>query len=112
MSAAAVLRTFSRSHEHEADFIGLRYAAKAGFDPRAAVEFWRRAEVLEQGNSRFALLRTHPTNAERIRRMEAQLPSVIPLYETAKSQMAVPVPEVDRRREGAVEMVNPGGQTP
>ncbi|MDA1000131.1 MAG: M48 family metallopeptidase, partial [bacterium] len=40
-----ILLPFSRAHESEADRLGLTYMAKAGYDPRAAVDFWQRMEA-------------------------------------------------------------------
>ncbi len=73
---------FSREQETEADAIGLQYMAQAGYDPRAAVEVWRRFEQLEsstQGVPQF--LSTHPTAGNRIRNLQALLPEATAIYE-------------------------------
>ncbi|HYN00664.1 MAG TPA: M48 family metallopeptidase, partial [Aestuariivirgaceae bacterium] len=44
-----ILLPFSRSQESEADVLGLSYMAKAGFDPRAAVELWQNMEKVGGG---------------------------------------------------------------
>lgn len=82
---------FSRGHEKEADYIGLRYAAKAGYDPRAAISFWQRLagarDGQEGGAPRLkALLSTHPSNRDRIAALEAAMPAVLPLYEQAQKR--------------------------
>lgn len=69
----------SRAQESEADHIGMRYMARAGYDPRAAVEFWQRfADFNKQkGGSSSALtafLRTHPLDEVRIRQLQEWLP--------------------------------------
>jgi predicted Zn-dependent protease len=68
-----------RAQESEADRIGIRYMARAGYDPRAAVEFWQRfAEFNKQkggSSSPFtAFLRTHPLDEVRIRQLQEWLP--------------------------------------
>jgi predicted Zn-dependent protease len=74
----------SRFQEAEADKIGLRYAARAGYDPRAAVAFWlkmnQRAGDAAGGP---AFLRTHPSGEDRIAALNAEIPLVMPLYEAA-----------------------------
>lgn len=80
---------FSRNHESEADHIGVRYAAKAGYDPRASITFWQK---MAKQKSRpggvvgavMELVSTHPVDAERIQQLQAWMPEVMPLYETAK----------------------------
>jgi len=67
----------SRSQESEADQIGLIYMARAGYDPEAAVDFWRRfAEFNQQqgGSVTPAFLRTHPTDETRIRQLQEWMP--------------------------------------
>ncbi|KAI0062113.1 hypothetical protein BV25DRAFT_1804489 [Artomyces pyxidatus] len=66
----------SRTHELEADTIGLRVAAKACFDPAAAPAMFRRLGALEekQGRLNVDFLYTHPTSETRVKRLEAQLP--------------------------------------
>ena len=67
-----VMLPFSRSHETEADLIGLRLMAKAGYDPQAAINFWQR---FDKGNNDIvtALTSTHPCDADRISTLSANL---------------------------------------
>ena len=48
-ASLGVILPYSRLHEEEADEIGLLYAAKAGYDPRAAYGFWGAHESLSGG---------------------------------------------------------------
>lgn len=75
---------FSRSHESEADRIGLRYAAKAGYSPHAAITFWQKMAKQENSSKVPVFLRTHPTNEHRIADLQQWLPEAMPLYEAAK----------------------------
>jgi Zn-dependent protease with chaperone function len=74
---------FSRDDESEADIAGLDLAARAGFDPRAAVSLWQK---MTAANSRAPLefLSTHPAGENRIREIENHLPAVMPLYQQAR----------------------------
>lgn len=78
---------FSRNQESEADHIGIRYAAKAGYDPRAAITFWEKmAKQQEKGSGpTFAFLSTHPSDAQRIADLQRLMPEALPFYEAAKS---------------------------
>jgi predicted Zn-dependent protease len=80
---------FSRNHESEADYIGIRYAAKAGYDPRASISFWKKMAKDKNEPGGFLgfvmeLTSTHPVSAARIAALESRLPEVLPLYEAAK----------------------------
>lgn len=80
---AAVL-PHSRFQESEADKIGLHYAAKAGYDPRAALAFWTKMNRQANAPAGPVFLRTHPTSEDRMARLEAEMPAVLPLYEAAR----------------------------
>jgi len=69
----AVLLPYSRSHESEADHIGLILMARAGFDPKAALPFWERMNALGGGKPP-EFLSTHPATARRIADIKAELP--------------------------------------
>ena len=79
----------SRTHESEADLLGLDYMAKAGFDPRQAIALWQNMQKVG-GDKPPELLSTHPSDATRIKQLEDRLPIALPLYEQAKTQGRVP----------------------
>lgn len=72
-----------REQEREADKMGLELAARAGFNPDAAVTLWQKmsAQSKEAPPEFFS---THPASANRIADLKALAPKVRPLYETAK----------------------------
>ena len=76
---------FSREHEREADRIGVELAARAGYDPRAAITLWQKMAQVGGGGS-VELLSTHPAPASRIEDLDVYSAKVMPLYETAKAQ--------------------------
>jgi predicted Zn-dependent protease len=75
-----VILPFSRSNEAEADEIGLRYMARAGYDPHEAPLLWERFGASEKGGPP-AFLSTHPSSKSRQEDLESQLSSVMPAYE-------------------------------
>jgi len=78
-STLGVILPYSRLHELEADEIGLTYAAKAGYDPRAALDFWKRLKA-QKGTTPPEFLSTHPVGATRIRQLEALMPRAMEIY--------------------------------
>jgi predicted Zn-dependent protease len=78
-STLGFLLPYSRYHESEADEIGLIYAAKAGYDPRAAIGFWQRMEALKSG-SPPEFLSTHPSGATRVKKLNALMPEAYNIY--------------------------------
>lgn len=76
--------SFSRENELQADLVGLELAARAGYDPRAAITLWQKMNAANKG-APPQWLSTHPAGASRIAEIERNLPKVMPLYERARS---------------------------
>ena len=73
----------SRTDEIEADRIGVELAARAGFDPRAAVSLWQKME--KAGGARPPqFLSTHPSPENRLNDLRVYSERVLPLYQAAK----------------------------
>jgi len=83
-AAAAVLAIKlpnSRTAETEADRIGIELAAKAGYDPRAAVTLWEKMGKVG-GSNPPQFLSTHPAPDNRKQTLEALAPEMMPYYES------------------------------
>ena len=68
----------SRAAETEADQIGIELAAKAGYDPRAAITLWQKMGKVG-GSAPPAFLSTHPSDAQRQERLAKLAPKMMPL---------------------------------
>jgi predicted Zn-dependent protease len=79
-----VVLPFSRDQEAEADEIGLIYMARAGYDPREAIELWKNMQAYTgPGGPEF--LSTHPSTGNRIAELEAAMPRALEIYEKSKN---------------------------
>ena len=74
-----VLMPYGRLQESEADRLGLIFMAMAGYDPRTAIDFWKRM-ASKQGASLPEFLSTHPADETRIRNLEKLLPEAMRYY--------------------------------
>ncbi|MDD3445673.1 MAG: M48 family metallopeptidase [Zavarzinia sp.] len=80
-----VILPFSRDQEYEADEGGLVTMARAGYDPNGAVSLWQKMAAANARNGRpLEFASTHPSDANRIRRLQERIPGVMPLYEQAR----------------------------
>jgi predicted Zn-dependent protease len=75
------LLPYSRAQEYEADRIGMILLAKAGYDPAAALDFWKRMQAKERGPNLPQFLSSHPKDENRIREMTAFLPEAQKYYQ-------------------------------
>jgi predicted Zn-dependent protease len=74
------LLPYSRTHESEADHLGLIFMAIAGYDPHEAVSFWERMTAAKQGQSPPELMSTHPSDETRIADLKTELPEAERYY--------------------------------
>jgi len=82
--------SYSRKNEYEADKLGLTYMAKAGYDPRVAVELWKRAA--RRKKDRTNIYASHPASGERAKVLEEALPEAMKLYEEALAKKGKKMP--------------------
>lgn len=74
---------YSRDDETESDLVGLEIAARGGYRPEASVSLWQKMQAANSNGSP-SFLSTHPSGANRIQELEANLPKVQHLYEQAR----------------------------
>jgi len=91
--AQGSLLAFSRGQESEADTVGMQFAAGAGYNPQAAVTFWKKMAAASGGagaqtSGLSAMIAkwtsTHPPDADRIANLESLVPKWMPVYQQAK----------------------------
>ena len=84
---------FSRSHETEADEVGLLYMADAGFDPRASITLWKNMEEKSGGARPPQFLSTHPAPEDRMGKLIAGMSGALDRYNAALALGIRPVCE-------------------
>ena len=78
---------FSREHESEADLIGIKLMAKAGYDPSEAPVFWERFAAAKTGEKRAPeWMSTHPSDSRRTSDLREALPEAMTLYHSAETK--------------------------
>jgi predicted Zn-dependent protease len=73
----------SRLHETEADRIGVELAARAGYDPKAAIRLWEKMAKGSKGGQPPKWLPTHPAHEDRLKDIQVYAEKVMPLYQQA-----------------------------
>src|ERR1700740_3314987 len=94
---------FSRDAEREADYLGLQYMYKAGYDPNSFVSFFEKVTALEkkQPGSVPKIFATHPPTPDRIEAAQKEIATILP----AREEHIVTTSEFDtvKRRLGMIE---------
>jgi predicted Zn-dependent protease len=85
VGGAAASLPFSRSQESEADHIGLVYMARAGYNPREAVAFWKRMLRASRGKEPPEFASDHPSDQHRVERIKGWLSEAEQQYKPAKA---------------------------
>ncbi|HXJ90548.1 MAG TPA: M48 family metalloprotease [Candidatus Binatia bacterium] len=84
---------FSRGFEAEADYLGIEYMYRAGYDPSAFVSFFEKVQAMEKKKpgTLAKAFDTHPQNADRIAKSQDEIRTILP----AKPQYVVTTSEFD-----------------
>lgn len=80
-----ILLPYSRTHESEADIIGLDLMAQAGFDPRESVQLWKNMEK-SGGGAPPEFLSTHPSSGTRIDNLLGKMAGALKKYNAARAK--------------------------
>ncbi len=78
---------YSRKQESEADEIGLKLAAAAGYNPEAAIPFWTKMGQ-SGGDKPYELLSTHPSDETRVENLQRIMPEAMTIYAQSKGSAA------------------------
>ena len=71
---------YSRDNETEADYMGLIFAAMAGYDPRQAIPFWERMAAASGNSNKSDIYSDHPSDAKRIEALKKAMPTALKYY--------------------------------
>jgi predicted Zn-dependent protease len=90
-AALAITLPNSRESEAEADVIGIELAARAGYDPHAAVSLWRKMAKASGNDSDFDFFSTHPAPSKRMEKLGQLIPKMMPYYEKKGDRPVYPL---------------------
>ena len=91
VAALVVKLPNSRQAEFEADVIGIEIAARAGYDPHAAVTLWDKMSKVSGGSTKFDFLSTHPAPEKRMKKLGELIPEMLPYYEEKGDRPVYPL---------------------
>ena len=74
ISSQVGMLAYSRTHETEADKLGMVFMIMAGYDPEEAIQLWKRMKENSEGEAPPEFLSTHPSNDTRIEDLKKYLP--------------------------------------
>ena len=75
-----IMLPYGRTQESEADHLGVIFMAMAGYDPRAAPEFWQRMSAVREGEAPPEFLSTHPSDETRMNDLNSWIPEAMKYY--------------------------------
>lgn len=95
---------FSRGFEAEADYLGLEYAYKAGYDPQAFVSFFERIQKLQKHKPNIVVraLSNHPETSDRVKKLQREISRILP----PRSEYVISTSEFDEVRSHLYELEN------
>ncbi len=93
-----VMLPYSRSNESEADYMGLIFAAMAGYNPNVAISFWQR--MSKAGSSTPEFMSDHPSDANRISAIQREMPEALKYYTGNSVQGTFKVPNYVKSKTG------------
>jgi len=113
LQAAAIATTVgvqlpnSRKQESEADRIGIELAARAGYDPNAAVSLWKKMVEATGQKGKSDWLSTHPAGERRIESLAELVPQMTPFYQDKSPRPSHPVALLDAAAEVQLALLHP-----
>ncbi len=90
-AALAISLPNSRESESEADVVGIELAARAGYDPHAAVTLWEKMAEASGNDSEFDFFSTHPAPKKRMEKLGSLVPKMMPYYEAEGERPVYPL---------------------
>ena len=90
-AALAIKLPNSRIAESESDVIGIELAARAGYDPQAAVSLWEKMAQESGNDSQFDFFSTHPAPEKRIQNLRKLVPKMMPYYQQEGTRPVYPL---------------------
>ncbi|MBL7214199.1 MAG: M48 family metallopeptidase [Phycisphaerae bacterium] len=91
-TTVGLMLPYSRTHENEADRLGLIFMAMAGYNPETAVGFWERMAADKEGAQIPEFLSTHPAGETRIQNIKNNLYEAMPYYNKSLQESGQPAP--------------------
>ncbi len=82
---------YSRTHESEADEMGIHLMSQAGYDPNEAPKFWERFAASHKGETPKEFLSTHPSDERRAAALRQLLPEAIKEYDASPNKFGLGV---------------------
>jgi len=90
-AAVAIKLPNSRTAETESDRIGIELAARAGYNPKAAVSLWKKMAKNSGSDGEFDFFSTHPAPAKRIDTLRKLVPEMMPYYKKKNKRPVYPL---------------------